>query len=250
MQLSKIDTQTRLNKNRVTKTYNIGDFVFCKDRSIVIGTNPSLRTVYSDDPHIILQERPTTLVTQRLSDSFTSVYSKDDVKLYNRLDASFSHLPQEVKEVLINKFEDLDKLHFDTLQKYAKLPLPQSTILNQLDPISESENSEDDQDSENNSPTAPIISSQPTTPNPLITLKLPDTSPPPLPQSVTTIPPTSDLTNTNNILTQSTTTPKITQKKHRYATRQSTKLNKKEENDISSDDDEEDTSLSKQVTFD
>jgi len=250
MQLSKIDTQNRLNKNRVTKTYNIGDFVFCKDRSITVGTNPSLRTVYSDDPHIILQERPTTLVTQRLSDSFTSVYSKDDVKLYNRLDASFSHLPQEVKEVLINKFEDLDKLHFDTLQKYAKLPLPQSTVLNQLDPISESENSEDDQDSANDSPATPAINSQPTSPNPPITLNLPNTSPHPLPQSVIATPPTPNLPNTNNVPTQSTTTPKITQQKHRYATRQNTKLSKNEENNISSDEDEEDNSLSKQVTFD
>ncbi len=264
MQLSKIDSQNRLNKNRVTKQYNIGDFVFCKDRSIRLGTNPSLRTVYSDDPHIILQERPTTLVTQRLSDSFPSVYSKDDVKIYNRLDASFSHLPQEVKDVLINKFTDLDKLHFDILQKHAKLPLPQGQILNQLSHISESENSDDDQshttsvnqshpssDSEQsdddgnkiNDPTSPQLpSSSQATPPITPTIVNATSNPPtqnivqPLPIPTTPLlppPPPKQLQNN------------VVKKKHKYATRQNTKTNIN-----SSDEEEEDTTPSKQVTFD
>ena len=130
IQLNKIDVQQRLNKNRIQTTFNVGDFCFVKDRSITQGVNPSLRTTFSDDPHIILQDRPTTVVVRRLADSFQSVYSKDDVKLYNRLDASFAHLPAPVKEVLINHFQDLDNLHFDTLRQHAKLSLPQGEILN------------------------------------------------------------------------------------------------------------------------
>ena len=83
IQLNKIDVQQRLNKNRIQTTFNVGDFCFVKDRSITQGVNPSLRTTFSDDPHIILQDRPTTVVVRRLADSFQSVYSKDDVKLYN-----------------------------------------------------------------------------------------------------------------------------------------------------------------------
>jgi len=41
----------------------------------------------------------------------------------------FSHLPSEVRNVLINKFADLDKLDFTTIQKHAKIPIPQGLDL-------------------------------------------------------------------------------------------------------------------------
>ena len=69
------------------------------------------------------------MVTQCLGDSFKGVYAKDDVKKYNRLDAAFSHLPEPVRHVLINKFEDLDKLDFNSIQRHAELPIPQSLVL-------------------------------------------------------------------------------------------------------------------------
>ena len=82
------------------------------------------------DPHILLQDRPTTVVVCRLANSFQSFYSKDDVKLYNRLDASFAHLPAPVKEVLINHFQDIYNLHFDTLRQHGTFSLPQGEIIN------------------------------------------------------------------------------------------------------------------------
>ena len=131
MQIRKLEMQQRLNKNKVTTTFNVGDYCFIKDRSITVGVNPSLRTFYHPDPHIVLQDRPTTVVVRRLADSFQSVYSKDDVKKYNRLDATFIHLPKPVREVLVNTFENLNKLDFNTLQTHAKLTLPQALSLNE-----------------------------------------------------------------------------------------------------------------------
>ena len=64
IQLNKIDVQQRLNKNRIQTTFNVGDFCFVKDRFITQGVNPSLRTTFSADPHIILQDRPTTVVVR------------------------------------------------------------------------------------------------------------------------------------------------------------------------------------------
>ena len=129
MQIRKIEMQQRLNKNKVTTTFNVGDYCFIKDRSITVGVNPSLRTFYHPDPHIVLQDRPTTVVVRRLADSFQSVYSKDDVKKYNRLDATFIHLPKPVREILVNTFENLNKLDFNTIQTHAKLTLPKALNL-------------------------------------------------------------------------------------------------------------------------
>ena len=41
----------------------------------------------------------------------------------------FSHLPSEGRNVLINKFADLDKLDFTTIQKHAEIPIPQGLDL-------------------------------------------------------------------------------------------------------------------------
>ena len=61
--------------------------------------------------------RPTTAVVRRLADDLVTVYSLEDLKKYSRLDPQFQPLPQEVKDVLVNSFQDLDILHFETLQK-------------------------------------------------------------------------------------------------------------------------------------
>ena len=129
IQIRSAELQQKINKTRSSTPYNVGDYIFVKNRSIIPGVNPSLRPTYCDDPHIVINDRPTTLVTQRLCDTFKSVYAKDDVKKYNRLDASFSHLPSEVCNVLINKFADLDKLDFTIIQKHAEIPISQGLDL-------------------------------------------------------------------------------------------------------------------------
>ena len=57
------------------------------------------------------------------------VYSLEDLKKYSRLDLQFQTIPQEVKDVLVHSFKDLDILHFETLQIFSELNLPQGPIL-------------------------------------------------------------------------------------------------------------------------
>jgi len=238
LQLRKIDVQNRLNKNRISKPFEIGDFVFVKDRSITVGVNPSLRTTYSPDPHIVLQDRPTSLVVQRLSDSFQSVYSKDHVKKYNRLDASFSHLPQPVKDVLINKFEKLDKLHFDELQKHAQLHLPQGFSLNPTiseDPLTSS----DLWDQPNIDPTSLIP-----TPEKDMSVSIPPNTSSNLPNPEITQDQPEDTTNFDDQLHIEKPQPHKPLRSHKYNTR----LQAKTTLDTDSSD-EEDQSPNKKVTF-
>ena len=46
------------------------------------------------------------------------------MKKYSRLDPTFSTLPQNVTEILINNFQNLDLLQLTTLQENAELNIP------------------------------------------------------------------------------------------------------------------------------
>ena len=96
-----------------------GDYCFAKDRAILLGSTRPLKTVLSNDPWLVLKVRPTTAVVRRLADDLVTVYSLEDLKKYSRLDPQFQTFPQEVKDVLVNSFQDLDILHFKTLQKFS-----------------------------------------------------------------------------------------------------------------------------------
>ena len=63
-------------------------------------------------------------VVRRLADQFTTVYGFSDLKKYSRLDPTFSTLPQNVTEILINNFQNLDLLQLTTLQENAELNIP------------------------------------------------------------------------------------------------------------------------------
>ena len=55
----------------------MGDYIFVKDRSIIPGVNPLLRPTYSDDPHIVINDRPTTLVTPNVYVSTQKMMKKN-----------------------------------------------------------------------------------------------------------------------------------------------------------------------------
>ena len=233
IQLRKAELQTKINKNRISTTYSPGDYCFTRDRTITLGVNPSLKTTYSDDPHVILHDRPTSVVTQRLGDSFKGVYAKDDVKKYNRLDAAFSHLPEPVRHVLVNKFEDLDKLDFNTIQRHAELPIPQSLVL-QPDLLLDCPNEFSSQlISTENHPNLPIPTLSQT----------PASQVAPTPSSLSPLASPSE--HVNKPPSPSLPSPNLqTKPSHRYNTRQRPKNSS--ESDSS---DAEDTPLNKRVTF-
>ena len=102
--INKVQNTQKLNIKRHTPDFEPGDYVFIKDRSIVQGTTRPLKTLYDDTPWTILRTNPTSALIRRLGDGMVTLYSYDDMKKYNQLDPIFSHLPQEVKSVLIHKF--------------------------------------------------------------------------------------------------------------------------------------------------
>ena len=83
--------------------------------------------------------KPTSALIRRLSDSFTTVYSYNDIKKYSPLDPTFSTLPQSVRDILINEFELLIKNHYTELWKFSKLDLPNNEPLFDIKSQDESE---------------------------------------------------------------------------------------------------------------
>ena len=62
------DNIAKEQRKEFKSIYNWG-FLFCKRPLHHSRGYPSLRTTFSDDPHIILKDRPTTVVVRRLADS-------------------------------------------------------------------------------------------------------------------------------------------------------------------------------------
>ena len=154
------------------------------------------------------------------------------------MDASFSHLPQPVKDVLINKFEKLDKLHFDELQKHAQLNLPQGFSLNP-------NISEDTLDSSDLSD-QPKIDPAPLTPVPEkdIIVSIPPNTTSDLPKPEITQDQPEEITDLDDQLEIEKPQTQKTLRSHQYNTR----LKAKTTLDTDSSDDE-DQSPNKKVTF-
>ena len=129
----KVHDHKKLNKNKHHPDFNVGDFCFAKDRSIIPGSTRPLKSLYHPDPWVILELKPTSALVKRLVDGYPTVYGYQDLKKYSRLDPSFSTLPQPVRDVLIHKFQDLNKLHYMELRKHATFTLPDSIKLFDID---------------------------------------------------------------------------------------------------------------------
>ena len=132
LQRHKKDLHDKLNKNRSSHNLKLGDFVFARDRQIVLGNQRPLKTTWSADPWVVLQLKPTSALIRRLSDSFTTIYGYADIKKYSRLDPEFSTLPHPVRDVLINDFQALDALHFETLRAHSELNIPLGVEINPI----------------------------------------------------------------------------------------------------------------------
>ena len=125
----KILNQEKFDKNKISHTFQKGDYVFLKDTKITVGAPRPLRSYYKDDPHVVRKVKHTTLLLQRLADGFVSIYNMNAVKKYSPLSAEFSDLPMAVRDILVHSFDKLDKLHFEKLRELASLDLPNGNIL-------------------------------------------------------------------------------------------------------------------------
>mgnify|MGYP003335260423 FL=1 len=123
------------NKNRIKREFKVGDICFCLDRYRLEGNTRPLRTKFFPSPYVILKVYFTTCLIRRLADSFVTLYSMDDLKVYKGVDPMFSSLPPEVNKVLLNKFEDLIDSDFKTILKFDPLDIPDGIqLLDTVDP--------------------------------------------------------------------------------------------------------------------
>jgi hypothetical protein len=67
---------------------------------------------------------PVICLVKRLSDGFTALYAKDDLKIYSRVSPLFKDLPTPIKNALIYSFEDFLSTDFSTIAQYDDLDLP------------------------------------------------------------------------------------------------------------------------------
>ena len=125
----KIATQEKFDKHKITHQFHPGDYVFVKDVKIVLGAPRPLRSYYSSDPYVVLKVKNTTLLLQRLSDGFITIYNMNMIKKYSPLSADFSDLPIPVREILVHSFDKLDKLQFEKLRELGSIDHPTGNIL-------------------------------------------------------------------------------------------------------------------------
>ena len=60
----------KLNKTKIVKKFNKGDIVYALDRYTLPGNTRPLKSKYYPSPCIVLQDRYTTTLIQRMADGF------------------------------------------------------------------------------------------------------------------------------------------------------------------------------------
>lgn len=87
------------NKNRITRSLDVGDIILIKDRSKVIGSTKPLKTRFYHAPFILLYDMPSTSIIRRIRDSWITGRHKDDIKKYIPFAPEFEELPDIVKKI-------------------------------------------------------------------------------------------------------------------------------------------------------
>ena len=118
-----------MNKNRKIKEFSVNNIVFTIDKQVVPGNTHPLKTKFHPSPYVVLKPYYTTCLIQRLSDGFRALYSVVHIKKYKGGDPLFQDLPPLIKEVLLNKFEDLLNDDFCTIIKLDPLEIPDGVSL-------------------------------------------------------------------------------------------------------------------------
>ena len=116
--------QEKVNKTRIEPIFKVNDIVFNLDTRKIPGATRPLKLKLSNSPFVVLKVLPVTCLVKRLSDGFTALYAKDDLKIYNKVSPLFRDLPIEIKHALIYSFEDFLSTDFSTIAKYDDLDLP------------------------------------------------------------------------------------------------------------------------------
>jgi len=143
-------TNEKVNKNRVSKTFKINDYVFVLDRLQIPGNTRPLKTKFHPSPYIVIRPLWTTTLVRRLSDGFTTLYSNDDLKKYDKTSPLFSNLPKEITRVLLHSFQDLIDSDLAIITQHDPLTIPQGIqLFNPLEKDDNLDDKEENQEPEN-----------------------------------------------------------------------------------------------------
>ena len=119
----------KLNKTKIVKKFNKGDIVYALDRYTLPGNTRPLKSKYYPSPCIVLQDRYTTTLIQRIADGFKSLYSHNDIKKFKDTDSIFVTLPKTIQKVLLYNFKDLLDDDLKTIAKHDHLNIPEGIEL-------------------------------------------------------------------------------------------------------------------------
>jgi hypothetical protein len=114
----KVETNERLNQNRITKHFKPNEYVFVLDRLQVPGSSRPLKTKFHPSPYVVIKSYPTTTLVERISDGYQTSYSNNDLKVYDKTSPLFKDLPTEVSKVLLHDFQNLLSSDFSTIAKF------------------------------------------------------------------------------------------------------------------------------------
>jgi hypothetical protein len=114
----KVETNERLNPNRITKHFKPNEYVFVLDRLQVPGSSRPLKTKFHPSPYVVVKSYPTTTLVKRISDGYQTSYSNNDLKVYDKTSPLFKDLPKEVSKVLLHDFQNFLSSDFCTIAKF------------------------------------------------------------------------------------------------------------------------------------
>ena len=112
-----VDRTTYKNKNRITRDYKIGDIVFVKDQSKILGNTRPLKTTYYQTPFVIVQLPEKAVVVKAISNLNNKQLrrNRNEIKKYIPSDPLFDPLPPSVKNICLKQYEDINKEELDNL---------------------------------------------------------------------------------------------------------------------------------------
>jgi hypothetical protein len=128
-----VETNERLNQNRVTKHFKPNEYVFVLDRLQVPGSSRPLKTKFHPSPYVVVKSYPTTTLVKRISDGYQTSYSNNDLKVYDKTSPLFKDLPTEVSKVLLHDFQNLLNSDFCTIAKFDNFEI--LTAIELFDPV-------------------------------------------------------------------------------------------------------------------
>ena len=95
----------RENKKRVNRRFQVGDYVFCLNRTKVPGQRKALQLKLNPSPFVVLRPLWATSLCQRIADGHVCLFYNGDLKKFNMNSPLFANLPVEVLRVLLNDFQ-------------------------------------------------------------------------------------------------------------------------------------------------